>query len=327
MSGPDAPSGTDTTSAAEAVRTSVALVDRREAGALLVDGADAASFLEQVVSQRVDTLADGEGAYSLLLQPNGKLDVDFRVLRVGDEWWLDCEPGYGRRLGLGLARYVVRVDVGILDRSDEFGVIALRGPDAPAAASAALGVEPPEELHRHVGWQASRLVRASWNELPGVDLVGPLGDLDEAHDRLTGAGIPEATEAEVETARIAAGVPRLGVDIGEKTIAQEAGLDAVAIDFDKGCFVGQELVRRIRDRGRVAKHLRRIRLDRGAVAPPAGAEIRAGDGGAVGSITSSTLVPGGEPVALGYVRAAVEPGGSVVVSWPEGEARGVVEAP
>ncbi|HEV8206210.1 MAG TPA: folate-binding protein, partial [Acidimicrobiia bacterium] len=79
----------------EALRTTAGVVDTSERGAVLVTGPDAWSYLQSLVSADLDAVGDGQGVHSLLLTPQGKLDVDFRLLRVGEEAWLDCDPGFG----------------------------------------------------------------------------------------------------------------------------------------------------------------------------------------------------------------------------------------
>lgn len=303
--------------------TDAVMFDRRDAGAVRVSGADTFSYLESLASQRIDTLADGDGCYSLLLEPTGKLGVDLRVLRVRDEAWLDCEPGYGHSLAEGLERFRIRVDVEVEDRSEEWGVLSVKGGGADDVVRSASGVDLPTAPHAHVEWSGTRVVRADWPGVPGLDVVGPIDILGEVLHALPDAGASRGDHDTYERTRIEAGIPRLGVDLDEKTIAQEAFLDQRAVDFSKGCFLGQELVRRIEDRGRVTRQLRRLRIE-GAV-PPAGAELVAGDKG-VGSLTSVAAGDlGSGTSALGFTRAEIEPGDEVVVRWDGGQASGVVE--
>ena len=128
----------------------------------------------------------------------------------------------------------------------------------------------------------------------------------------------EADRDAYEVARVRAGVPRLGVDIDERTIPQEAFLERHAVSFTKGCFVGQELVCRIDTRGHVNRYLRRVTI--ADASPPAGAEIVVGDK-VVGALTSAT-----GHAALGMVRREIEPPADVLVRWGDAEAPGRVEA-
>jgi folate-binding protein YgfZ len=308
-----------------------ALVDRSARGAVLVEGPDALKFLQSLLSQDVEALADGQGAHALLLQPQGKLDTDLRLLRVGDAAWLDCEVGRGEGLAASLRRFKVRIKADLEDRTGSWGCLTLRGPEVAATLEAAGGPALPGELHAHVafGWQTgvTRLVRADWpGGPPGADLVGPIEELAGVWSALVAAGFTPAGLTAYEAARVRAGVPRQGLDIDEKTIPQEAFLERDAVSFTKGCFLGQELVCRIDSRGHVNRLLRGLRIDPGGIAttPPAGAGIVVGDK-EVGALTTVARSEDGV-LALGYVRREVEVPADVLVRWDGGEAKAVAAA-
>ena len=296
------------------------MVDRCAAGAVLVTGPDALSYLHSLLSQDIADLADGEGAHALLLQPQGKLDADLRILRVGDECWLDCEVGRGEALAASLRRFKIRVKAEVEDRTGSWGCLSLRGPQAPGVVEAAAGVALPAAAHAHVAWPGTglRLVRAGWpGGWAGADVVGPVKDLAPAWAALTSAGAVPAGLSAYEAARVAAGVPRQGIDTNERTIPQEAFLELDAVSFTKGCFLGQELVCRIDTRGHVNRLLRAVRLADDTI-PPAGAGIVVGDK-EVGALTTVARSQSGT-VALGYVRREVEVPADVVLRWDGGEA-------
>jgi tRNA-modifying protein YgfZ len=301
----------------DALRTTAGVVDRSDRGAVLVSGPDAWSYLQNLVSADLDPVADGDGAHSLLLTPQGKLDVDFRLLRVGDEVWLDCDPGFGEQLAASLNRFRIRVKCDVTDRTGSWGSLAMRGPAAFDAASA-LGVEPPAAAHAHVPFEGAVVVRVPWPGGDGFDVVGPPATVAGARDRLSAAGVRVCSAEAYDALRVEVGIPRQGFDVDEKTIPQEAFLERDAVSFTKGCFLGQELVCRIDTRGHVNKYLRRL-TDIDAT-PPRGAEIVAGDK-VVGTVTSSAPA-----AALGYVRHEVEPPAAVELRWDGGTARAVVEA-
>jgi folate-binding protein YgfZ len=303
----------------DALRNAAGVVDRSDRGAVLVTGPDAWSYLQSLVSADLDTVGDGEGAHSLLLTPQGKLDVDFRLLRVGDEAWLDCDPGFGEQLAASLNKFRIRVQCEVSDRTGSWGSLAVRGPGALGAASA-LGVDVPAAPHAHVPLEGGAVVvRVPWPGGDGFDVVGPPAAVAAAGDRLSAAGVPACSGEAFEALRIEAGVPRQGFELDDKTIPQEAFLERDAVSFSKGCFLGQELVCRIDTRGHVNKYLRRL-TDFAGVLPPPGAEIIAGEK-VVGSVTSSAPA-----AALGYVRREVEPGAAVELRWDGGAGRAVVEA-
>jgi folate-binding protein YgfZ len=325
-----------------------ALVDRCARGAVLVEGPEALTFLQSLLSQDIAPLADGQGAHALLLQPQGKLDTDLRFLRVGDTAWLDCEVGRGEALAASLRRFKIRIKAEVTDRTGEWGCLTLRGPEVAARLEAAGGPPLPAEAHAHGPWGPggtggappaaaagaakgqtgeTRLVRADWpGGPPGADLVGPIGELAEIWAALIDAGSTPAGLTAYEAARVRAGVPRQGLDIDEKTIPQEAFLELDAVSFTKGCFLGQELVCRIDTRGHVNRLLRGLSIDPGGIdtTPPAGAGIVVGDK-EVGALTTVARSEGGV-VALGYVRREVEVPADVVVRWDGGEAPAVAAA-
>jgi aminomethyltransferase len=150
-------------------------------------------------------------------------------------------------------------------------------------------------------------------EVPGVDVYVPESDVERVADALEAAaralgGGPADLDA-WNTARIETGLPVFGTELGPDRLAQEAGQDARAIAFDKGCYTGQEVVARIHYRGHVNRHLRGIRFE-GPVEhgrPDAGAELFH-EGRSVGLVTSRTESPALGPIALAYVRREIEPG-------------------
>ena len=307
-----------------------ALVDRCARGAVLVEGPEGLSFLQSLLSQDIAVLEDGQGVHALLLQPQGKLDTDLRLLRVGDTAWLDCEVGRGEGLAASLRRFKIRIKAEVTDRTSEWGCLMLRGPEVGARLEAAGGPPLPAEAHTHVPWGDSgeaRLVRADWPGGPsGADIVGPVAELAEAWAALVTAGFQPAGLTAFEAARVRAGVPRQGLDIDEKTIPQEAFLELDAVSFTKGCFLGQELVCRIDTRGHVNKVLRALEIGDGGIdtTPPAGAGIVVGDK-EVGALTTVARSEDGV-VALGYVRREVDVPADVVVRWDGGEAPAVAAA-
>jgi folate-binding protein YgfZ len=281
-----------------ALRDGRAWVDRSDREFVTVTGPDTFSFLQALVSADLDPLADGDAVHSLLLAPQGKLDVDFRLLRVGpEEAWLDCAPGFGAQLATSLGRFLIRVKAEIADRSGELGMLS-RVADHPEDGDDAVVV--PDGVHR---------IDTSW----GFDLVGPRTALPMVD--------PVVDPVAYEAWRIEQAIPVQPADVDENTIPQEAFLEQDAVSFTKGCFIGQELVCRIDSRGHVNRFLRRVSDIEGDW-PPVGAEIVV-DGKVVGALTS--VAPAELPTgALGYVRREVEPPKAVELRWTGGSARAVV---
>jgi folate-binding protein YgfZ len=283
-------SATSLTDDLAALRDGRAWVDRSDRGFVTVTGPDTFSFLQALVSADLDPLTDGQAVHSLLLAPQGKLDVDFRLLRVGpEEAWLDCAPALGEHLAASLTRFRIRVKAEIVDRSGELGMLSWIGEPA-------VDVTTADDVHR---------ITTAW----GVDFVGP-------HQSLPAVKVVDPIA--YEAWRIEQAIPVQPADVDDTTIPQEAFLEQDAVSFTKGCFIGQELVCRIDSRGHVNRFLRRFR-DIDGDWPSVGAEVVV-DGKVVGALTS--VAPAELPTgALGYVRREVEPPVVVALRWDGGTAR------
>jgi folate-binding protein YgfZ len=249
-----------------------------------VAGPDAVAYLQGQLSQDVEDLDVGAGAWSFLLQPTGKVDAWLRVSRAGsDELVLDADRGDREALLARLRRFLLRTraDIDPLD----WRTVALRGPGAVAAAG-----DAPAALQ----------VPAGWPGVEGADLLGP--------DVTLPTGVAAVGLDAYESLRIRSGVPALGAELTEATIPAEAGQWVIdrSVDFTKGCFTGQELVARIDSRGgHVPRLVRGVDLP-GDEAPALGAPIMV-DGKEVGHLTSLAPRPGGGHVALAVVGRAVVP--------------------
>jgi folate-binding protein YgfZ len=265
--------------------------------AVLVAGRDAITFLQGQCSQDVAGFAVGESGWSLVLQPQGKVDALVRVTRVAtDSVVLDTDGGWGAPLLERLKRFKLRVNAELEPLA--WSCIALRGPLAAVAARDV--VAGPELL----------IVDAGWPGLPGIDLLGPEPALP--------AGVTEVTSEAYEVARIEAGVPAMGTELTERTIPAEAGIVDRTVSFTKGCYTGQELVARIDSRGgNVPRHLRGVILSQRV--PPVGAALHVA-GKQVGSLTSVAATVDGGAVALAYVGRDVEPPAEATATWEGGSA-------
>jgi hypothetical protein len=251
-------------------------------------GPDAIRFLNDLISQEIGDAEPGSVRRSLLLTPHGKLDHMFWVLRGHEEVGLVVDRGRGEALMSTLGRYRIRVKVEI----------------EPAGEDVWLVVGPYQhEGGRWSGELSALIADVSWPTVARTLVVGEKPDL------------PVLDRESYELLRIEAGEPLVGLDVTDATIPQETGLVATTISFDKGCFLGQELVARLDSRGgRVNHHLRILRFDAGT--PDLGSEIIK-EGETVGVLTSAA-----QGVGLSSLRRGVEPGDVVTV----GETRAVVEA-
>ena len=286
-----------------------------------VAGRDASSYLQGQISQDVDSISAGGSAWSLVLAPTGKLTAWFRLHRVGDEqFYIDVEAGWAAPLVERLERFKLRTAVEFR-RLDGWQMLSLRKeikdadpeqtvPTIQAALSqaalsqAALSQAALSQaaLSQAALSQAALSATFSWPGFSGSD------HLDVGLDALSGIEIDDAA---FEQARIRAGVPRLGLDIGENTIPAEGGANLIegSVSFTKGCYTGQELVARIDSRG--GNVPRPLRVLIGDQALEIGGVVTF-DGRETGVVTSAA-----GNVGLATVMRRVEPGSLVSVNGVE----------
>ena len=298
----------------ELLTADVGLVARADRGKLLLRGSEAADFLQGQVTNDVDALAPGQGCYAALLNHKGKLRTDLRLLRGSDWIWLDTEAIGTRALSYTVETYSLGRDVQWEDVTADRAILSLIGP----AARARLDVEPPAEEHAFVEGEHGLYVATDL----GVDVICDAGDVDAVRAAL---GVDEVPVEAAECVRIESGRPRLGLDMGDDTIPQEAGLNERAVSFTKGCYVGQETVARLHYKGKPNRHLRGLRLSAPA---DRGAELRLGERvvGRLGSVGSTCISPRFGPIALAILRREAGPGDTVFVGDTRTEAE-VVELP
>ena len=192
----------------------------------------------------------------------------------------------------------------VTDVGSEWAILSLLGPEAAGIA----GVSPGSE-HSHGEAQPAG-VAARWAATDlGLDLIVPAADAGRLRTALLGAGAGEISEQAAEVARVESGRPRFGREMSSATMPAEAGIVERAIDFEKGCYIGQEPVARLHYRGRPNRVLRGLRLSGPA---ESGAELARGDK-QVGSIGSACVSPALGPIALAVVRREAEAGDTLQV--------------
>lgn len=324
---------------------------------LEISGRAPAEMLKGIVSGRIPDepsergggMRLGDVSYSTLLSPKGRMITDMRIFRDRDSSFLLDLPEVGFDDTVAhLQRFLPPRMAAMEDRSPELGMLTMVGPDAveiieknlldEEAGSELLQpyLEVLEEGEEVMGISVNgnpiRVVVNGDVRYPAYDLVVTRDRLNDLKSRAVAAGATDAGRSTLDVLRIERGRPVFGVDMTEETIPVEAGIHSRAIDSDKGCYTGQEVIIRIRDRGHVNKSLRGFLL--GDVEPPSRgselfmpAEIGSGaEGGtakSVGWITSACVSPRfGQTVALGYVRRKAEAQEVLRVGGPDGrEAR------
>lgn len=283
----------------EALRAGVAYIDVSTRGKLKLTGEDRARLLHAMSSNDVNHLEPQQALYAFFLSAQGRILADAEIYNLGDSIWLDTEPQLGPKLRDHLDKYIIADDVSIDDETDPYAAIELNGPGFLAAA-ARLELPVPESKTKLTSWRGGFIARVSSTASDGLRIFLPVAQKPELLQRLDSHNIPAATPEDAELVRIENGIPRYGHDIGERYLVQETGL-LDAVHTNKGCYLGQEIVERVRSRGQVHRHLSRIRIA-GSTAPAPGTKLT-GEGKDLGEITSAIYSPAlGEVAALAYLR-------------------------
>ncbi|MBV8891526.1 MAG: folate-binding protein YgfZ [Acidobacteria bacterium] len=298
---------------------------------LLVTGKDRTRWLNGMVSNNVRDLGVGQGVYSFLLTPQGRILADLYIYNRGDFLLLDTDQSQVENLVANLRRYIIMDQVEIRKAGDQWKALGVTGPDAHAVVS--------HQITNVKDWRPLQIVETNWRDtqlavvhfdLAGVDSYEIW--LDQAtltrlwQELLKQGAIAIGCNA-FELFRIACGVPVYGHDIRERDLPQETG-QMRALSFTKGCYIGQEIVERIRSRGAVHRKFTGFTID--GPLPAVGSKAQA-EGKEIAEITSAATLPcfgGDRQVALGYIRRefatpenTIEIGGAkaTVVDLPSGQ--------
>ena len=308
----------DATAEYLAVRQAVGLIDRSDAGMIEVTGRDRAAFLHAMLSNDIKGLAVGQGCAAALLDVHGKVQVLLVVWALENALLVLTPPGQAEATIEALDKYLFSEKAYLRDATGELSLLMLAGPDADSLAQRLTGGATwPETAWSHVkatlGDIEVRLVRGGGetgeNE---VWIVTATAAREGLWPRLAEAGARPVGHLAWDALRIEAGLPLYGQDVDANVLLPEIPLDRL-VSHTKGCYLGQEVVVRVRDRGHVNRHLRGLALE-GDTVPEAGAVVEA-SGTDVGRVTSAAWSFGlKRPVALAFVRRQhAEPGTAVVV--------------
>jgi len=279
----------------DALRKVAAWIDFSARGRIRATGEDRQRFLHAMTTNHVSGLAPGQGCYLFFLNAQGRILSDAVLLCENESFLLCTEAETRAKIVAHLNKFIIADDVTLEDVSGATAEIAIEGPEAASMLQRA-GAHIPDADHAFVPWHDGILVRWSATGQPGFRWIGPPGRRQELAAAL---GLIGASTEDARLMRIANGVPRYGEDITESNLPQETGL-AHALHFNKGCYIGQEIVERIRARGHVNKRLTRFETEV-SVPPPPGAKIQA-DGKDVGEVTSAVTVQDGLVRGLAYLR-------------------------
>lgn len=357
-----------------------AVIRQRSRRFLSVEGVGPEQMLKGILSGKIpEPLVSRDGpwlsgtaARSAVLTPKGKMITDLRISPMpGGGFLLDLPAAGIPGVLAHFKKFINPRFATVTDATGDLGMLTVVGPGGADVLGSVLRLDRPlpgeeDVLVRLRGEDPDLFLLSNVDVLPpALDLMVPLSVLEEIRGRLEDQGARALSHSTWEVLRIEAGTPAFGVDMTEDTIPVEAGIEDRVIDYGKGCYTGQEVIIRLRDRGRVSKHFRRLLLgdaepplpgtrlfpcpvpsEPGSTrasdpspgvlpAQPSGGEgvpntpgqrVRNHAAGSVGWITSACASPRfDQTVALGYLKRSVEPGERVAVGEAGGPS-GVVEA-
>jgi folate-binding protein YgfZ len=303
----------------EALRQGVGMWEREGWHVRRWTGEKRVSFLHKYCTQEVRR-EPGQGAYGCVLTVKGGTKADLWVLLREDDLLAVCAPDAEEGLYKHLRRYALFDKIAMHKQASV--VFSVWGPRAADSLQAVVPGDLPANSLDHLTLDSGLVVvRNDWVVEPGYDLIVAADQRDEVRTRLLAAGaLPVEGEA-VDTLRLEAGVPLYGPDMGEKTIPVEVGLEARAISYDKGCYIGQEVIVRIKHRGKVNRRLRVLSF--AEPPPPLPAPLHVGEK-EVSLLTSASRSSRGGWVGLAVVHRKYEAGTTLDLG---GQAATLHEAP
>jgi folate-binding protein YgfZ len=299
-------------------RAGIARLDKT--GWIRVTGADRTRWLNGMATNSMHELKGGAGAYNFFLNAQGRIQGDAYIFSQPDALLIETQSSLVATLIPWLDHYIIMDDVELKDTTDTWSGLTVIGPDA-ASLLAQIGITFPElkplEV-REVPWNNTKLsiIHAHSPLVPRYELWAD--NIDALFHSLESAGAVLATPESLEHLRILEGTPRYGADIRDRDLPQETG-QTRALHFSKGCYLGQEIVERIRSRGNVHRTFSAFRLQ--GDLPSTGMPLESA-GKQVGELTSVAAIPLDKApleLALGYVRREALDRGDVL-TYPGGTA-------
>ncbi len=280
-------------------------------------GANRTRFLHGQVTNDINGLGENTGCYAALVNAKGKMESDLFAYRLAEEILLDFEPGLADAVRSRLEKFIIAEDVEVVDVAPHFGLLTAQGPKAAEVMATLDLPAPPENYSIAKTADEIFVINQPRLGLAGYDLFVPVDALEEMKTQLA-KHAPLCGEGAFEKARVLATIPRFGKDFTSDNLAPEGGIEARAISYAKGCYIGQEIIARIRSRGQVNRILRGLRLD-GVTTE--GDSVFHGDK-KVGTLSSVIENPN---AALAIVhRDAAEPGTELSVDTKNGNVTATV---
>jgi len=275
---------------------------------LSITGGDRVRWLNGMITNNVRDLAVGHGIYAFLLNPQGHILADLYAFNRGDSILVNTAQSQVEKILATFDHYIIMDDVEVVNVSDKSSSTAIAGPQAQKVLRAAgFNVDPLERLQiSGIIWHEKEVfvVRGDNPAVDWYEIWASSQDAKSICDSLRKSGATSLSDSAGELLRIASGVPKYGSDIRERDLPQETSQER-ALNFNKGCYIGQEIVERIRSRGAVHRKFAGFEVQ--GLLPSLGTKIQL-DGKDVGEITSVATLPtphGRRNVALGYIRREI----------------------
>jgi len=282
------------------------LIDLSARGRILISGSEAVMFLNGLVTNDMKTLLPNTWMPAVFPNVQGRLLAAVRIIHREDGFLIDTEAATRETVVKLLERFTLAGDFRLADLTENTAQVSIQGERASEIMAAVLG-ETPANLGRDavasVNWQGKQItiIRATHTAEDGFDLFVDATEAEKLRGAFVKAGAQSLGSDVGETLRIEAGIARYGIDMDETCVVTEANLDD-AVSFTKGCYIGQEIIARIKYRGHVAKKLAGLIFE-GEASLESGAKIFSVDDKEIGRVTSVTFSPRlNRTVALGYLK-------------------------
>ncbi len=291
----------------QALHDGAAWLDLANRGRIRVTGEDRARLLHAMTTQNVQQMQPGDGCYLFFLNAQGRILGDANLFCFADYFLLDTEPETRQKLYEHIDRYIIADDVTLEDVTESTSAISIEGPSAREVLGS-FGVTLPERDRLTVAWGDRVIAKTSTSAVDGFMVLLPTASPTTTTDAFTASlGIPQATAEDARLVRLENGRPRYGEEITERYLVHETG-QLHAVNFNKGCYLGQEIVERVRSRAQIHRVLRSLLIE-SPNAPAAGTHLVSQEA-AAGEIVNAAFSPAlGKVVAMAYVKIPfAEPG-------------------
>ena len=327
------PNSSDITRQYQAAVSSAALHHRTDRALIEVTGADRVTWLNNLVTNVIKTLKAGEGNYAFATNVKGRTVFDLDMLVLEDRLRLDVAASRRGTALTHLNKYTITEDVTLADKSADFTRVAVMGPRAGDIVQAVgfgnLGpMADLQHLAGRIDGVDARMVRNDYAGLPTAEFIIPADAAEKTIAAITsavsGLSVEHLTNETIDVFRIEAGIPASARDIDDEVVPPETGQIERGISYHKGCYLGQEVIERMRSHNILARKLVGLRPD-GADALSPGSLIKRDDK-EIGRITSTCWSEAlGAPLALGYVKTIhAKPDTPVMIEGESGQRTGKV---